>query len=203
MQKDDLIAVFRQMVPLSEQDELFIRERFSFLEVPAKRFLLEPNVICQQVFFVQKGCARIIITDKSGEETSCYFATEGEFIANYESFLGGVPSPYAIQTLEDCKLLVIDRKGMSELFEKTQYGERIGRIIAEFIFTDTLERLTSFYTETAEQRFERFQIRYPGLLSRIPQHYIATYVGVRPQSLSRIKKRSQKLKALTSVNEIG
>lgn len=197
MQKDDLIAVFRQMVPLTEADESLIRERCSKLEIGAKRLLVEPNVICQHVFFVTKGCARIIITKKSGEETSCYFAKEGDFIANYESFLQGIPSPYSIQTLEDCELLAIDRKGMEELFTLTSQGERIGRLIAEMIFVDTLERLTSFYTESAEERFESFMKRYPGLIHRIPQHYIATYIGVRPQSLSRIKKRSASLATLT------
>ena len=197
MQKDDLIAVFKQMVPTTEADEKLIRERFSTLKIGAKCLLVEPNVICQHVFFVTKGCARVIITKKTGEETSCYFAKEGEFIANYESFLQGIPSPYSIQTLEDSELLAIDRKGMEELFTMTRHGERMGRLIAEMIFVDTMERLTSFYTESAEERFEGFLKRYPGLINRIPQHYIATYIGVRPQSLSRIKKRSAELATLT------
>lgn len=191
MPKDDLITVFRKMVPISPEDEIFICERFSTMEVAAKRFLVEPNIVCQHVYFVKKGVARIIINKASGDETSCYFAQEGEFISNYESFLTGVPSPYGIETLENCELLAIDRMGMEELYAKVRNGERIGRKIAEFIFVDTIERLTSFYTESAEVRYEKFLQRYPGLNNRIPQHYIATYIGVRPQSLSRIKKRAQ------------
>lgn len=190
MEKEGLIAAFRQFAPISEADADFLRARFWGLTAPAKHCLVQPDEICQHVFYVVKGCVRVAIMDRSGDDITCYFAAEGQFVSNYESFLTGKPSKYALHCLEACELLAIDRQGIQELYTRTSQGERIGRMIAEHLFIDTVERLTSFYSETPEDRYQQFLREYPHLVQRIPQHYIAAYIGVRPQSLSRIKRRA-------------
>lgn len=189
MQKDSLIAFFRALVPMPEADEAEVRARFTALQVPARAYLTQAGEVAQQCYFVVKGCVRVSVQNLEGEDISCYFAAEGMFVSNYESFLTGAPSAYGLQALEPCELLAIDRLGLEELYRNTTYGERIGRRMAELLFIDTMQRLTSFYMQTPEERYLAFLAATPQLLNRIPQHYIASYIGVRPQSLSRIKRR--------------
>lgn len=193
MQKDGLVAFFRALVPISSEDETKIRTNFSGLTVPARTYLAQPGEVSQLVYFVVKGCVRVAIENQAGEDITCYFAAEGKFVCNYESFITGLPSAYSLQALEHSELLAIDRRGLEQLYQQTTHGERIGRLIAEHLFIDTLQRLTSFYSETPEQRYLKFLQDFPQLVARIPQHYIAAYIGVRPQSLSRIKRRAQSL----------
>lgn len=190
MDKEGLIAAFRQFAVISEADSDFIKARSWRLTAPARHYLVQANEVSQHVFYVVKGCVRVAIQDRSGDDITCYFAAEGQFVSNYESFLTGKPSKYALQCLEASELLAIDRQGIHELYTQTANGERIGRMIAEHLFVDTIERLTSFYSDTPEERYQHFLREYPQLAQRIPQHYIATYIGVRPQSLSRIKRRA-------------
>lgn len=189
MQKDSLIELFRQLAPMTEADEEKVRARFAAMHVPARTYLMQAGEVAQQCFFVVKGCVRISILNREGEDISCYFATEGMFICDYESFLTGVPSRYGLQAIEASELLAVDRLGMEELYQTTGSGERIGRRLAEWFFIDLMQRLTSFYTQTPEERYLAFMAASPQLLNRIPQHYIAAHIGVRPQSLSRIKRR--------------
>jgi CRP-like cAMP-binding protein len=189
MQKDSLIELFRQLAPMTAADEEKVRARFAAMHVPARTYLMQAGEVAQQCYFVVKGCVRVSILNLEGEDLSCYFATEGMFVSNYESFLTGAPSLYGLQALENCELLAIDRLGLEELYRNTATGERIGRRMAEFFFIDVIQRLTSFYTQTPEERYLAFMAASPQLLNRIPQHYIAAHIGVRPQSLSRIKRR--------------
>jgi CRP-like cAMP-binding protein len=195
MQKDSLIELFQQLAPVPDADLPAIRARFAALRVPARAYLMQAGEVAQQCYFVVKGCVRVSIQNREGEDISCYFAAEGMFVSNYESFLTGEPSLYGLQALEPCELLAIDRLGLEELYNNTAYGERIGRRMAELLFVDTMRRLTSFYTQTPEERYLAFLAATPQLLNRLPQHYIASYIGVRPQSLSRIKRRVANLVA--------
>lgn len=190
MDKSGVVTMFRRLAPVSPAEEQFIMERFSGLSVPAKSHLSREGEVAKEVYFVVKGCVRVYIPTEDGKDITCYFAAEGEFASNYESFVSGKPSDYAVQALEDCELLAIDRMGMQELYTHTTNGERIGRLIAEYLFVETMNRLTSFYKETPEDRYRQFMQERPHLIHRLPQHYIAEYIGVRPQSLSRIKRRA-------------
>ena len=190
MEKDAVIASFRQFAPVSDADAEIVRARFSKVLAPARSFLMHAGEVSQHVYFVVKGCVRVAIETPDGEDVSCYFAAEGQFVSNYESFVSGKPSAYALHTLEPCELLAVDRQGLQEIYAMTSHGERIGRLLAEQLFIDALNRVTSFYLETPEQRYAKFVAAHPQLVARLPQHYIASHVGVRPQSLSRIKKRA-------------
>jgi CRP-like cAMP-binding protein len=196
MEKDALIRTFRNLAPLGPKDEEYIRARFTHFSVQARTYLMQAGEVAQQVYFINKGCVRVAIENKDGEDVSCHFAMEHDFVANYESFITGLPSNYALQALEPCELLAIDRRGLQEIYALTQYGERIGRLLAEGLFIDTLNRLTSFYMDTPEKRYAQFGQRYSALMTRLPQHYIASYIGVRPQSLSRIKRRSMEMSSM-------
>ena len=125
----------------------------------------------------------------NGEEKTYDFAQENDYICNYESFLSQSPSSKIIQALEDSDVLVISYNNLQIFYATVLKGERFGRIVIEAVFVQLLKDLSSFYTETPELRYEKFIKNHADLQQRISQYHIASFVGVKPQSLSRIRKR--------------
>jgi len=124
-----------------------------------------------------------------GEEKTYAFSQENNYVCNYESFLPQSPSTKIIQALEDCNVLVISHDDLQIFYANVREGERFGRIAIEAVFIQMLQDITSFYIETPELRYERFIKNHADLQQRISQYRNASYVGVKPQSLSRIRKR--------------
>lgn len=151
-------------------------------------FFLVEGQICKQVGFVAKGLMRYYI-NHNGEEKTYAFSQENNYVCNYESFLPKSPSSKIIQALEDCDVLVISHDDLEIFYANVREGERFGRIAIGTVFIQMLQDITSFYTETPELRYERFIKNHADLQQRISQYHIASYVGVKPQSLSRIRKR--------------
>lgn len=151
-------------------------------------FFLAEGQICRQVGFVVKGLMRYYI-NHDGEEKTYAFSQEDEFVCNYESFLPQSPSSKIIQALEDCDVLVISSADLHIFYAGIREGERFGRIVIESVFLQLLKDVNSFYTETPELRYIRFLKNHADLQQRISQYHIASFVGVKPQSLSRIRKR--------------
>jgi len=151
-------------------------------------FFLADGQVCKQVGFIVKGLIRYYISP-DGEEKTYAFAQKNNFVCNYESFLPQTPSTKIIQALEDCELLLISFADLQIFYKSIAQGERFGRLVIGQVFIQLLQDLSSFYTDTPEYRYEKFIKEHPGLQQRISQYHIASYVGVKPQSLSRIRKR--------------
>ena len=150
-------------------------------------FLAEGEV-CKHAGFIVKGLMRYYI-NHDGEDKTYDFAQENNFICNYESFLPKTPSTKIIQALEDCEILQISYTDLQIFYNSIAQAERFGRIVIEQVFVHTLKDLSSFYTDTPEYRYDKFLKEHPDLQQRVSQYHIASYVGVKPQSLSRIRKR--------------
>jgi CRP-like cAMP-binding protein len=151
-------------------------------------YFLSEGQICKQVGFIAKGLMRYYI-NHDGEEKTYAFSQENGFVCNYESFLPQSPSSKIIQALEDCDVLVISHTDLQTFYATVREGERFGRIAIESVFLQLLKDVNSFYTETPELRYQRFLKNHADLQQRISQYHIASFVGVKPQSLSRIRKR--------------
>ncbi len=124
-----------------------------------------------------------------GEEKTYAFAQENNFVCNNESFVPQTFSTKNIQAIEDCEILQISYDDLQVFYKTIEQGERFGRLVIEQVFIETLQDLSSFYTDTAEDRYEDFLKKHADLQQRTSQYHIASYVGVKPQSLSRIRKR--------------
>jgi CRP-like cAMP-binding protein len=149
---------------------------------------LAEGQICKQVGFVAKGLMRYYI-NHDGDEKTYAFSQENDYVCNYESFLPQTPSSKIIQALEDCDVLVISQDDLKIFYTNVHAGERFGRIAIETVFIQLLQEISAFYTETPALRYERFLRNHADLQQRISQYHIASFVGVKPQSLSRIRKR--------------
>ena len=124
-----------------------------------------------------------------GVEQTNYFNKEGEFVCNYLSFLPQIPSDVNIQALEDTTVYVISFKDIQQFYKDVEHGERFGRLAIEQVFVNIISQVKSLYTDTPDMRYQKFISGYQDIAQRIPQYYIASYVGIKPQSLSRIRKR--------------
>jgi CRP-like cAMP-binding protein len=186
---ETLLAVIRRFVTLSPAEEALLAPWFVAEQVPKGDFFLRPGEVSRKIGFVVEGVFHNF-RSRDGQEHTFYFGREGEFIGDYSSFLPAQPAAHAIQALEPARLLTISYDNLQRLYHEVREGERFGRLVAERLFVDVLGQLTSFYEETPEERYTRFVRTYPDLQQRIPQYYIASYVGVKPQSLSRIRGRA-------------
>ncbi len=182
------IDVIATIIHLDEQEKMFVCNIFTEKYNTKGDFFLHEGNVCKEVAFIVTGLTRYFI-NKDGEELIYDFGKEGNFMCNYESFLDHSPSTKNIQFIEDATWLSISFDNLQLLYKKVAAGERFGRLVCEQIFIDALRKITSLYTNTPEQRYQQFIELYPDLQQRIPQYYVSSFVGVKPQSLSRIRKR--------------
>lgn len=147
--------------------------------------------ICSEVGFILRGSFRFFFV-KDGIEISNYFCFENEFISSYRSFLKREPSLISIAAMEDSSILYFTHGSLEQLLKSDRVVlkmERFGRKVAEYLICCYEERVASFITQTPEERYRLLLQSGADLLQRIPQHYIANYLGITAVSLSRIRKR--------------
>lgn len=185
---DSLLNNIQHLIKLSDEEKTIVTSLFKEKRYKKGDFFLADGQICKQVGFVIKGLMRYYI-NHDGEEKTYAFSQENEYVCNYESFLPQSPSSKIIQALEDTEVFVISHGDLQLLYANVRQGERFGRIAIEAVFLQLLMDINSFYTETPELRYERFLKNHANLQQRISQYHIASFVGVKPQSLSRIRKR--------------
>jgi CRP-like cAMP-binding protein len=185
---DNLIGAFERIIRLSHAEKKLLTSLFSRKKYARGDFFLKEGQVCKEVGFIEKGIVRYFI-NHDGEELNYGFGKENDFVCNYESFLDHSPSNKNIRFVEDAELLVISYANLQVIYEQVKEGQKFGRLICEQIFVESLRQVTSFYTHQPEERYILFIRSYPDLQQRIPQYYISSYVGVKPQSLSRIRKR--------------
>lgn len=181
-------STLKNLVALSEKEKAILEEAFVFRQVPRKFKLTEEGQVAKEVYFINKGLIRLYYT-KEGEEITGFIFQEGLFASSYDSFLKQQPSNQTLETLEECELLVIDKKGMEELYEALPKMHIITRKVAEQRFVNAQRILSSFILDSPEERYRKFEEAHKDLLMRVPQHYIASFLGITPVSLSRIRKR--------------
>jgi CRP-like cAMP-binding protein len=183
-----LLETIESIISLSKEEMDIVTTLFKEKSYKKGEFFLADGQVCKQVGFVSKGLLRYYI-NHDGEDKTYDFAQENNFVCNYESFIPRTPSTKNIQALEDCELMQISYDDLQLFYKTINQAERFGRIVIEQVFIQTLQDLSSFYTDTPELRYEKILKKHPDLLQRMSQYHIASYVGVKPQSLSRIRKR--------------
>jgi len=184
-----LIDRIRRMISVSEEETQLLQQLFSEKHIKKGEHFLSEGQVCRSVAIISSGLVRYYMND-DGNEGTYYFGSEGNFACDYESFLPQVRSDKNIQALEDTALYIISYDALQQLYKGLKEGERLGRLGIEQVFVDVLQQLASFYKDSPEERYQRFLSTYGHISQRVPQYYIASYVGIKPQSLSRIRNRS-------------
>ena len=146
----------------------------------------------KKVAFVLRGNLRQYYT-RDGEEKTTYFYFENHLMSSYMSCITRQPSKLSIEALTDCDLLIFNYTTLLSLFDQSQAWERFGRLLAEYLAIGLEERMVSLLTLSPEERYEQLiKSNKQKIVERIPQHYIANYLGITAVSLSRIRNRIQK-----------
>lgn len=157
--------------------------------VRKKEIYLSAGEICRHTAYVNKGCLRRFVIDEHGKETILYFAIEDWWIGDLESFHSQKPTIYYVQALEDSELVLISRENYLRLCNDLPKYKLFHDQKVESSYYAALKRLPVAQSGTPEERYLLLMKQQPQLFQRIPLHYIASYLGIEPESLSRLRKR--------------
>jgi len=183
-----LINRIKQLINVSDSEEQILKELFVEKELSKGDFFLKEDQTCRSLGLIHQGLVRYYM-NVDGEEKTYYFGKEGDFVCDYESFLPQSPSNKNIQVLENTSLFTVSYQNLQYIYDHLKEGDRLGRLGIEQVFVNILQQLSSFYNDPPELRYRRFLETFPDISQLVPQYYIASYVGIKPQSLSRIRNR--------------
>ncbi|MDO8996476.1 Crp/Fnr family transcriptional regulator [Sediminibacterium sp.] len=182
----------KDKVLLSEAEQKLVKTFFSPKKIRKKQYLLQEGNICRHLAFVEKGLLRSYNVDEKGIEHMIHFAWEGWWMADMLSFLSNEPSTYHIDAIEDAELLLISQQDFEEMLLKVPVMERYFRILFQNNIISKERRLISSITNSAEEKYIHLTATNPELIKRIPQQLVASYLGITPETLSRIKNKLAK-----------
>jgi len=187
---DLLFQKFDEKINLTEEEKELSRSFFISKKLRRKQYLLQEGDVCRYLAFVEKGLLRSYIVNDRGHEHITQFAFEGWWIGDQFSFLTEQPSEHNIEAIEDCELLLLSKQAEDEMLERIPKFERYFRILLQNSLIATQKRLASSLSQTAEERYSELIQSCPETLPhRIPQHMLASFLGITPETLSRIRKQ--------------
>ena len=186
---DQLIDYLTARVSLSDSDIALIRDTYRLQKVRKKEFLFKQGANCAVEAFVLNGSFRMYYVDARGLEHVLYFAFSDWWVGDLAAFYQETPAHLSAQALEDSEVLVISREDKENLFEKIPALERLFRIVIQKNLTALQRRFLSTISETADERYKKLLARSPKIEQLVPQHQIASYLGILPESLSRMKRQ--------------
>jgi len=191
MTRHDIYISIQQSTGINGSELDILLSRFEERIVKKKTAILKSGKIAKEVYLVIEGCLRLYY-EKDGEDLSAYFFTEGMFAGAYDSFTSQQPSRHSIEAIEDSTVLVISYVDWMTLFEEFPWMNEFVRKVIERRFIALHQLFTSYILDSPEERYMHLLKNYPDLINRVPQHQLATFLGVTPVSLSRIRNRVSK-----------
>ncbi|MEO8151257.1 MAG: Crp/Fnr family transcriptional regulator [Bacteroidia bacterium] len=183
-----LKAHFAETDLFSGEDFEKLISYFTVTTLKKKEFFNKQGELCRHLAFVNSGCLRAFHTDDKGDEFTMYFAFLNWWVGDKTSFYSGTPSRFSVQALEDSEIFYADKTNWEKALDEIPAFEKWYRIKTRKSYEATQQKIIDTQTESAEQKYLKLLKNAPDIVQRIPQHYIASYLGIKPQSLSRIRK---------------
>ena len=177
---------------LSKEEVKIFEKHLELRKIPKKTILLSAGEICNFEAYINKGCIREYFVDRDGIELTLQFAIEDWWVSDITSFEDQVPSDMCIETLEDCELLVLTRQAKENLISELPQLERMFRLMIQRHLSKLQKRLFRTVSSTAMEQYVEFITRYPTISQRVSQQYIASYLGITPEFLSRLRAKHLK-----------
>jgi len=178
-----------EKIKLSEEEKELCKSFFTPKKLRKRQYILQEGDVCKYVTFVEKGMLRSYTIDEKGNEHIMQFAFEGWWISDHFSFLTGEPAIYNIDALEDSELLLLSKQAEEQLMERVPKFERYFRILLQNNLIATQRRLIGSLSQSAEERYNQLINGCPNIPQRVPQHMMASFLGITPETLSRIRKQ--------------
>ena len=189
--KSEIVQLLEGALPLNEDEAKAVTECIPIKTFAKGHVLLREGQVSNESYFCIKGLVRkYYLID--GEEKTTEFYVEKEAISSLRSFNLKVPSNHFLECVEDCRLAILSREKEQELFERVPSFESICRVSVEEELGVYQDKLAQFMISSPEKRYLDLMENRPELLQRVPQYHLASYLGVKPESLSRIRKRIAK-----------
>lgn len=185
-----LHSFIQQLFPQCQVDLTLVEPLLESRRVHKREFLFREGDVCDFVGLTLKGCLRTFFL-KDGKELTLFFHPEQHTLGDYESWRRQRPACFSCQAIEDSEVLIIDAQ-VIEVLEAVSDGQKLLRLVVEDLAFQLRDRLLSLYRDPPEQRYLSLLKTEPKLLQRIPQHYLASHLGIEPESLSRLKRRVHK-----------
>lgn len=188
IERSKKIREFYNLPELSVKDWMFLLPIAHFRNVKKGDMFIKSGTVSEELAFILKGSFRFFY-EKEDVEKTAYFVFDNQIMASFEGILEKAPSKTTIQALEDSEIFVLDYAKMRKMYNVSSKFENIGRLIGEYYILMLHNQLSSFLLDTPEERYLKLVENNPDLLNKVPLQYIASYIGVTPVSLSRIRKR--------------
>ncbi len=188
MQAQALIDHFQQYFPFKEEEKKLIESKVTLHKIKRRQMILQEGFVCKHYSFVVKGCFKMYGIDDKGYEHNIQFAAEGDWIADIGSFHSKKYSKLFIEAIEPSEIIQIEQQDLYFLHINIPKLDRIFKVIVENKFIELQNRVLLNISSTAELRYLSFLEQYPNLASRLPNTQIASYLGITPEFLSKIRK---------------
>jgi CRP-like cAMP-binding protein len=186
---DELIRYFSTRISLNENEIYLIKNSYELKFLKKKEFLFSQGEICKTEAFVIDGSAKVFYSDEKGNDHILYFAFKDWWMGDIASFNYGERAIMSAQALEDLTVLVVNPERKEELFSQIPQMERMFRIITQRTLVVLQKRFFLAMSGSAKDRYIQLIQRHPKIEQLVPQYQIASYLGILPESLSRMKKQ--------------
>jgi len=190
-----LLEYFNRLIPLSSEEKQLVAELFKPRLYRKRQYVLQEGDVCSSFNFVVRGCLRMYKIDDKGNTHIIQFATENWWLMDIGSFHGKEPSELNIDAIEDTMVLHISYNDLINLYTKGPKFNLIFRVLIENSFVSLQKRLLKNISSTAEERYLSFMQDYSHLNNRLPQVQIASFIGITPEFLSRLRNKLVKPKS--------
>ena len=182
-----LLECFKKYLPLNGAETKLLSERVTQRQIKRRQMILQEGFVCKHYTFVAQGCFKMYGVDEKGNEHNLSFAAENDWIADLGSFYSEKPSKLFIEAIEPSTILQIEKPDLLYMFINVPKFDRNFRVIVEEKFIELQNRLLQSFSSNAHQRYLDFLEQYRELALRLPNTQIASYLGITPEFLSRIR----------------
>ena len=186
---DSLRIALDKLSPFSDEEFEEFKSLIKIKQLTKGEYLFREGEIDRHLAFVNKGCLRYYLIDKDGDEHTIYFALENWWIGDMQSFFSETATPYSMQALEDCELFAFTREKFQYAIDNIKPYERFYKTMVPRSYAAMQQRFAQNSAQSAEERYLSLLKKQPEVFQRVPQYLIASYLGIKPQSLSRIRKK--------------
>jgi CRP-like cAMP-binding protein len=189
MSEQLLLKNLARFISLDKEEEAYLVSKLKIKKLRKKQYFLQEGDVCKYQGFVFKGCLRAYEVDEKGVEHVVQFSPEDWWIGDIYSFYTNQPSRLNIEALEATELFIFDKDVFEDLYINIPKMERYFRLLMQNALISLSQRVVSSLSKSASERYCEFINRYPQIEQRVPNHQIASYLGIKPESLSRIRKQ--------------
>lgn len=185
---NELHKILEELIELTESEWENFNAKLHRREFKAKTLIINEGKIAHNLYFIESGILRTYHLQE-GKEINTYFACDKQFISTFSSFISQTASFEILETIEDSIVYELSYQTLTELYKESSKFEKLGRILAEKNYLCVLDRTLTMQTKTAKQKYLDFMKNYnKKIIQKVPQHQIASFLGIAPESLSRVRK---------------